>query len=157
MLNRIVSLVVGFVLGCAALTLYAQSGGGYDLSWSTIDGGGGESSGGGYTLTGTVGQPDAQAPAMTGGSYSLQGGFWPGTLPPCNAFAPVDYDQDCDVDNNDFQFFESCATGPEIPQVDTNCSGALLDGDPDVDGADFAVFQLCLTGPGIVADANCAN
>ena len=38
----------------------AQSGGGYDLSWSTIDGGGATfSTGGGYSLGGTVGQPDA--------------------------------------------------------------------------------------------------
>ena len=53
----------------------AQSGGGYDLTWSTIDGGGGASSGA-YSLGGTVGQPDAGA--MTGGAYSLVGGFWGG-------------------------------------------------------------------------------
>jgi hypothetical protein len=55
--------------------LPAQSGGPYDLSWYTIDGGGGTSSGGAYTLSGTIGQPDAGGP-MTGGSYSLVGGFW---------------------------------------------------------------------------------
>ena len=31
----------------------------YELSWYTIDGGGGRSIGGPYTLTGTIGQPDA--------------------------------------------------------------------------------------------------
>jgi len=51
----------------------AQSGGGYDLTWSTMDGGGGASSGGAYLLGGTIGQPDAGA--MTGGAYSLVGGF----------------------------------------------------------------------------------
>ncbi len=55
----------------------AQSGGGYDLSWWTVDGGGGAASGGGYALTGTAGQPDAGA-ALTGGGYTLTGGFWPG-------------------------------------------------------------------------------
>jgi len=53
----------------------AQTSGLYDLSWHTIDGGGGSATGGGYTLTGSVGQPDAGA-AMTGGGYSLKGGFW---------------------------------------------------------------------------------
>jgi hypothetical protein len=55
--------------------VYSQTGGGYDLSWNTIDGGGGTfSTGGGYELGGTIGQPDAGA--MSGGVYSLQGGFW---------------------------------------------------------------------------------
>jgi hypothetical protein len=55
----------------------AQTGGGYDLSWSTIDGGGGTwSTGGSYALGGTIGQPDAGT--LAGGSYTLEGGFWPG-------------------------------------------------------------------------------
>lgn len=53
----------------------AQTGGEYGLSWSTIDGGGGKSSGGSYTLAGTIGQPDA-GPAMSGGGHTLTGGFW---------------------------------------------------------------------------------
>lgn len=53
----------------------AQSGGPYDLSWSTVDGGGYTfSTGGAYTLGGTAGQPDAGA--LSGGSYALSGGFW---------------------------------------------------------------------------------
>jgi len=48
----------------------------YVLDWSTIDGGGGTSSGGPYTLTGTIGQPDAAYSA--GGDYELLGGFRPG-------------------------------------------------------------------------------
>ena len=55
----------------------AQTGGGYDLTWSTIDGGGATwSEGGGYALGGTVGQPDAGV--LSGGGYTLAGGFWPG-------------------------------------------------------------------------------
>jgi hypothetical protein len=46
----------------------------FSLDWSTIDGGGGTSTGGVYTVTGTIGQPDAGA--MSGGSFTLQGGFW---------------------------------------------------------------------------------
>ena len=48
----------------------------YSIDWYTIDGGGGRSNGGTYTLTGTIGQPDAAYSA--GGDYELLGGFWPG-------------------------------------------------------------------------------
>jgi hypothetical protein len=47
----------------------------YSIDWYKVAGGGGTSSGGSYTLSGTIGQPDASS-AMTGGSYSLTGGFW---------------------------------------------------------------------------------
>ena len=48
---------------------------GYDLSWYTIDGGGATfSTGGSYSLGGTIGQPDAGM--MSSGSYTLLGGFW---------------------------------------------------------------------------------
>jgi hypothetical protein len=46
----------------------------YKIDWYTIDGGGGTSSGGQYTVSGTIGQPDAGK--MTGGNYELTGGFW---------------------------------------------------------------------------------
>jgi hypothetical protein len=56
---------------------HAQSGGPYDLTWSSVDGGGYTfSQGGAYTLGGTVGQPDAGL--LTGGNYTLGGGFWGG-------------------------------------------------------------------------------
>ena len=48
----------------------------FALDWFTLDGGGGASAGGSYSLTGTIGQPDAGA--SSGGGYTLQGGFWPG-------------------------------------------------------------------------------
>jgi len=71
-----VSLAACLFLLLASAVL-AQSGGGYDLSWSTVDGGGGMfSSGGVYTLGGTAGQPDAGL--MIGGTYILGGGFWGG-------------------------------------------------------------------------------
>ena len=47
----------------------------YSIDWYKIAGGGGASTGGGYSVSGTIGQPDAGA-TMTGGSYSLTGGFW---------------------------------------------------------------------------------
>jgi len=47
----------------------------YSIDWYKIAGGGGTSSGGPYSLSGTIGQPDAGGP-MTGGNYSVTGGFW---------------------------------------------------------------------------------
>ena len=59
------------------MPLHAQTGDPYDLTWSTIDGGGGRSTGGAFILEGTIGQPDAGL--MSGGDYVLAGGFWPAT------------------------------------------------------------------------------
>jgi hypothetical protein len=44
------------------------------IDWWTADGGGGTSTGGVYAVSGTIGQPDAGG--MSGGSFSLTGGFW---------------------------------------------------------------------------------
>jgi hypothetical protein len=67
-------MLAALLLPVAVLTL-AQSG--YSLRWWTVDGGGGTwSSGGGYRLGGTVGQPDAGV--LSGGGYTLGGGFWCG-------------------------------------------------------------------------------
>jgi hypothetical protein len=46
-----------------------------NIDWYKLSGGGGTSSNGQYTLSGTIGQQDAGGP-MTGGNYSLTGGFW---------------------------------------------------------------------------------
>ena len=46
----------------------------YTIDWFTVDGGGGTSTGGVYSVTGTIGQPDAGV--MSGGNYTLAGGFW---------------------------------------------------------------------------------
>lgn len=46
----------------------------FSIDWHTIDGGGGTSTGDGYSLAGSIGQPDAGS--MSGGGYSLAGGFW---------------------------------------------------------------------------------
>lgn len=57
----------------------AQSGGGYDLHWNTLDAGGQATSGAnGYALNGTVAQADAGVPAGGANGYGLRGGFWPG-------------------------------------------------------------------------------
>jgi len=55
----------------ASLNAWSQ----YALSDYTLDSGGGTCARDQYVLSGTIGQPDASEP-MTGGSYSVMGGFW---------------------------------------------------------------------------------
>ncbi len=69
-LRNCAAVVTGLVFGLPMLAS-AQS---YDLSWHKVAGGGGTSSGGNFTVTGTIGQPDAGH--MSGGVYSVDGGFW---------------------------------------------------------------------------------
>ena len=59
--------LLSFAFGLPAL-------GQYSIDWFTIDGGGGTSTNGVYSLSGTIGQPDAGR--MSGGSFTLEGGFW---------------------------------------------------------------------------------
>lgn len=47
----------------------------YSIDWYKIAGGGGTSTGSVYSVSGTIGQPDASG-EMTGGNYSLTDGFW---------------------------------------------------------------------------------
>lgn len=58
----------------------------YAIDWYTIDGGGGSSSSGVFTLSGTIGQTDAGS--MASGSYSLDGGFWAAT-PKYSIYLPL--------------------------------------------------------------------
>jgi len=72
-----VAALIGNAVFATANPALAQSGGGYVITKSTVDGGGSTSlTGGSYALGGTVGQPDAGA--LSGGTYSLTGGFWSG-------------------------------------------------------------------------------
>jgi hypothetical protein len=80
MRRTVISAIALFLLAFTALYLIqhfalASSGGSYDLSWWTVDGGGHTLSTD-YTLGGTVGQPDAGV--LSGGDYTLGGGFWGG-------------------------------------------------------------------------------
>jgi hypothetical protein len=47
----------------------------YSIDWHKVSGGGGTSTGGVFTVSGTIGQADAGGP-MANGSFSLAGGFW---------------------------------------------------------------------------------
>ena len=65
-------IAILILAACAALSASAQS---YSINWYKVAGGGGTSTGVNYSVSGTIGQPDASG-AMTGGNYSLTGGFW---------------------------------------------------------------------------------
>ncbi len=64
-------ICLGLLAVALPLGARAQS---YSIDWWSIDGGGGASTGGVYTVTGTIGQPDAGP--MGGGNFTLDGGFW---------------------------------------------------------------------------------
>ena len=67
--------IVGFILTVLALAFSSAHAQQYSIDWYKVAGGGGTSTGGTYSVSGTIGQPDAGGP-MTGGNYSLTGGFW---------------------------------------------------------------------------------
>ena len=89
-----------------------EDGVGFEITWYTIDGGGGTSVGGGFELNGTIGQHDAGA-AM-GSGFELTGGFWVGggeAVPLC----PGDLNGDNEVNSDDLSIllgaFASNAAG----------------------------------------------
>jgi len=60
-------------LVCPALAGAAES---LSIDWYTVDGGGGSTSAGDFTLSGTVGQPDAGALIASGYDFAVFGGYW---------------------------------------------------------------------------------
>ncbi|MEW6199402.1 MAG: carbohydrate-binding domain-containing protein [Planctomycetota bacterium] len=83
-------------------------------------------------------------------------------------YALSDFDQDGDVDMDDFGLWACCLTGPFVPYdpppaacpltpdpegfIPTDC-----DRDYDVDLFDFSVVQLCFSGEGNPADPSCGH
>ncbi len=117
-------LVVAAVMASAPAAL-GQTGGGFDLSWHTIDGGGITfATGGVFTLAGTIGQFDAGEP-MTGGQYTLTPGFWPGAVQgPCNV---ADYDVPFGVLDFTDVFFFLVAFGNMQPAADLDVPFGVWD------------------------------
>jgi hypothetical protein len=65
-------LLISFAFSSLAVaTTCAQP---FTVDWFTVDGGGGTSAGGIYSVSGTIGQPDAGA--MSGGGFALTSGLW---------------------------------------------------------------------------------
>jgi len=85
------------ICGCVVLlgggSAWAQSGGGYSINWSSIDGGSGNIANGNYSVRGTIGQPEGNT--SSSGVYVLRGGITSSlqiSIPPsAPAAAPVRY------------------------------------------------------------------
>lgn len=94
-----------------------------------------------------------------GDACDLCPGTWPGTIVDgdgCPLFAPVDFDQDGDVDVEDFGHMQLClTTSIEVPAP--GCENADVDGDDHIDAYDVAVFTACLSGPDQPADLYCGD
>jgi len=81
----ILSVTAAFLFLLAGVVL---ANGSFDLSWWTVDGGGATfSEGSGYSLGAAIGQPDAGR--LSGGDYTLYGGFWAGPEVRYPFFLPV--------------------------------------------------------------------
>jgi len=96
----------------------------YAIDWFTLDGGGGASSGGSFTLTGTIGQPDAGT--LSGGNYTLQGGFWAGIVGPATGEAPTLFVQL--IGNSIIISWSPATSGFTLEQTDSLSSPSWLAG-----------------------------
>ena len=109
----------------------------FSIPWSTIDGGGGQSTGGEFQVNGTIGQHDA-GNTMSGGSFTLSGGFWAG-----GDFTDVllgDVNGDGVVDLQDVApFVDLLTSGEFLAEADINQDG-------EVNLQDVAPFVELLTG-----------
>ena len=109
------------------------------IPWHTIDGGGGLSSGGSFSIAGTIGQPDA-GQAMHGGSFSIRAGFWEGLSSDVACFCAADYNRDGGIDGSDIvAFFADWEDG--APCADVNQDGGI-------DGGDMELFFALWEGGG---------
>ncbi len=121
----------------AASQLFAQ----YEITWHTIDGGGAmfttDDQPNGFEVSGTIGQCDAgPAPAMSGGSFTLVGGFW--TVPGNVCQFPGDVNFDGQRSGLDIQGFVNCLT------IGISCGCADVDLSGSVEISDVAVFVQML-------------
>ncbi len=116
----------------AAAPAHAQP---YAICWWSVDGGGGTSTGGIYSLSGTIGQPDAGA-AMSGGIFTVTGGFWAGAGSANSC--PADFNADGAVDFFDYDDFVNCFEGGACPPGKT----ADFNNDTAVDFFDYDDFVV---------------
>ncbi len=124
-MNKHLQSAALLLAACAAHALADDN-----ITWFTIDGGGGPISGGVYTLAdATIGQPDAGA--MAGGDYTLLGGYWTVGEGGCDS---IDFNNDglypdtADID--DFLSVFSggpCSNDPNCLDIDFNNDGLFPD------------------------------
>jgi hypothetical protein len=140
-------LFVGSLLS-AGLTANA-----YTLGWWTIDAGGAMwAAGGGFELSGTIGQPDAVTVA-SGAGLALTGGFWGVTG--VAGWSPGDLNCDGAVNVFDIDPFVLALTNPAgYAAAHPACDYMLADvnGDGAVNAFDIDPFVGVLTGGRMLND-----
>ena len=94
-----------------------------DASWFTIDCGGTISTQGDFEVQGTIGQTDAAS--LSGGDFSLDGGFWGNIDEPVCGSSDFDGDGDYGTDA-DIEAFFACLGG--------NCCAPCFPGGADFNG-----------------------
>lgn len=133
--NRLIQSLSFIAAACVTGTALADP---PEISWFTVDGGGGTSTDGTVTVSGTIGQADAGR--LTGAPYiAIAGGYWGAAsgAPTC----PADFNDDGFVDDDDFVFFANsynillCSE----PMMPMDCP-ADLNFDSFVDDNDFVIF-----------------
>ena len=137
-MNRTQRSVRTALIATFAVTGFAQSASAqFSIDWYTIDGGGGTSTGGTFELSGTIGQHDAGV--MSGGGYTLTGGYWSGAGE-ASCYA------DCDpstgkgvLDIFDFLCFQNSFVNGETYACD--CDITTGTNPPVCDIFDFLCFQ----------------
>ena len=131
-----------------ATAAFAQSGGNFNINRSVIASGGGRTSGGTFTLDGTIGQPLAGVQS-TGGNLSLISGFW--ATPPA-AQTPrrpaFDFDGDGKTDVGIFRpapaewWYLKSSNGGNAAAQFGQTTDKIVPGDYTGDGKwDFAFFR----------------
>ncbi len=68
---------------------------------------------------------------------------------------PADFDDDGDVDLDDYAHLQECFSGSANPQPDPDCTDAKFDADNDVDDVELAAFLDCMSGAGVPYDPDC--
>ena len=128
------------VLSCATLAPAL------DASWHTTAGGG-RSTGGSFTVTGTIGEPANGRSA--GGSYEVTGGFIAVFLaeqpPEPPVFHPADINQDGEINAVDVQLAINAALGIAINPA----YNADVDGNGSVNAIDVQIVINAALGIGV--------
>lgn len=136
-MRRVTAMIVA-VLATLAIGGVALAGVPHEVEWFSIDGGGHmQSSGGEFSLAGTIGQPDAVRALYTSQGGRLRGGFW--TVPPDFCFGDTDSDGDVDFDD----------LNQLLKQWQTPAEESDMNGDGFVD---FADLNIVLENWGNVCD-----
>ena len=86
-MKRILITLAATLLVAVALLGGARAADELAIDWSSIDGGGARSSGGTYVIDGTIGQADAGA--LSGGRFTVSGGYWAVVPPETRIMLPL--------------------------------------------------------------------